>query len=93
MFVDTYKKLPPGIYRTGKTAPEAEEHPNKRTWMIDVSPFIERNDIYSQYDPSKNVTDSTGIELLCARGNTWTIHNVSFKPVRLNKENNFGVSI
>ncbi len=56
LYVDVNKKLPPAsFFRTAAGG----EHPNKRTWMCDIMPFIERNDIYSRYDPSQNVTDST----------------------------------
>jgi prepilin-type N-terminal cleavage/methylation domain-containing protein len=57
MFVDTNKKLPAAsFYRNPEPKPNSYEHPNKRTWMVDIMPFIERNDIYSQYDPSVDVT-------------------------------------
>ena len=93
MFVDTNKKLPPAsFFRNGKTAPEPTEHPNKRTWMIDVSPFIERNDIYSQYDPSKNVTDSTGSpsNYSVLGGSTWTIQMCPSNPYASTKKTILG---
>ena len=70
LYVDVNKKLPPAsFFRTGLSSPA--DRPNKRTWMVDIMPFIERNDIYSQYDPSVDVAAAPNFALLA--GTTWPI--------------------
>ena len=43
MFVDTNKELPAASFYRNPNKPNST-HPNKRTWMVDIMPFIERND-------------------------------------------------
>lgn len=91
LFVDANKKLPAAsFYRNPKQ--DNSTHPNKRTWMVDLSPFIERNDIYSQFDPSKNVTDSTGSpsNYSVLGGSTWPIQMCPSNPYASTKKTILG---
>ena len=70
LYVDVNKKLPAASFYRNPNQPSST-HPNKRTWMVDIMPFIERNDIYSQYDPSVDVAAAPNFALLA--GTTWPI--------------------
>jgi prepilin-type N-terminal cleavage/methylation domain-containing protein len=87
LFVDVNKKLPAAsFFRTGLSSPA--EHPNKRTWMCDIMPFIERNDIYSRYDPSKDVTDSTA-----SGGNSnYSVLSPSDWPIQTCPSNSYAIT-
>ena len=83
MFVDTNDKLPAASFYRNPDKPNST-HPNKRTWMVDIMPFIERNDIYSQYDLSVDIAAAPNSGLLA--GTTWSIQMCPSNPYASTKK-------
>jgi prepilin-type N-terminal cleavage/methylation domain-containing protein len=83
-FQDAYKQLPAASW-TYDAANIAR--PNARTWMLDLMPFIELNDLYSQYDPSKSLTDSSS----GATSNYWVLGGKTF-PIQMCPSNPYASS-
>ena len=46
LYVNANKKLPAASFYRNPNQSNST-HPNKRTWMVDIMSFIERNDVYS----------------------------------------------
>ena len=83
LYVDANKKLPAASFYRNPNQPNST-HPNKRTWMVDIMSFIERNDVYSQYDPSVDVAAAPNSALLA--GTTWPIQMCPSNPYASTKK-------
>ena len=87
LYVDANKKLPAASFYRNPNQPNST-HPNKRTWMVDIMSFIERNDVYSQYDPSVDVAKAPNFALLA--GTTWPIQMCPSNPYASTKKTILG---
>ncbi len=83
LYVDNNKKLPAASFYRNPKQPNST-HPNKRTWMVDIMPFIERNDLYSQYDLSVDMAAAPNSALLA--GTTWSIQMCPSNPYASTKK-------
>jgi prepilin-type N-terminal cleavage/methylation domain-containing protein len=86
-FQDAYKQLPAASWNYS-AANGGSPHVNARTWMIDLMPFIELNDLYSQYDPTKSMTDSSGG---FPNSNYWVFGGKTF-PIQMCPSNPYAAS-
>ena len=88
MFNDVNKKLPAASWNF-TAANGASSHPNAKTWMVDLMPFIERNDIAGKYDASKSMTDSSNgadSNYWLFGGSTWPIQMCPSNPYAASKK-------
>lgn len=91
LFQDAYKQLPAASWFQS-AANGTSPHANDRTWMIDLMPFIEANDVYGRYDPTKSIIDnSNGGSTADPRSNYWVLGGTTW-PIQMCPSNRYAIT-